>query len=137
MAKNLSVAQFQDLMRNIPPAVAKELAAGVQEQAQRLAETQRAAAVRGRTGNLAKSVRVEQGRHPLQRLVKAGGPLTTKPVRTGASATYDYALGQELGNEHSPAQPFFYPSYRLLKKSIRSAISRKVKPAIAKIVKVE
>lgn len=137
MARNLSVEQFKQLLAKIPPVVAAELAKGVDEQAHLLLAVQRAAAARGKTGNLQASGRVEVGRHELQRLVKFGGRLTTKPVRKGFDGDYDYAVGTEHGNERVPAQPFFYPSYRLMKKRLRAGISRKVKPAMQKIVKVE
>lgn len=137
MARNLSVQQFQELTRKLPPAVAADLEQGVDEQAHRLLDVQRAAAARGKTGNLQASGRVEQGRHKLERRVKFGGKLTTKPVRRGFDGDYDYAIGTEHGNEHTPAQPFFYPSYRLMKRRLRAGIAKKVKPAMQKIVRVE
>lgn len=133
MARNLSVVQFQQLMSSIPDAVRKELDAAVREQAERLAATQRSV-VKVKSGKLKQSIRVEKGRRPLQYLVKAGGKLTTKEVRSGSGKPYDYSLGTEFGNEQVGAQPFFFPTYRLMKKKIKSAIARKVKPAIGKVV---
>lgn len=129
MARNLSVQQFQDLMASVPKAVAAELESAVLEQANSLAWTMRFAAPRGKKSahQLQASIRVEDGKHPLRKLVKAGGPQTTK-------GGYDYALGQEFGNHHAPAQPFFWPSYRLKKKSIRAGIQKKIKDAISKVV---
>ncbi len=129
MARNLSVSQFQDLMANIPKAVAAELESAVLEQANSLAWTMRLAAPRGKKSvhELQASIRVEDGRHPLRKLVRAGGPLTTKDG-------YDYALGQEFGNHHAPAQPFFWRSYRLKKKAIRSALQKRTVAAISKVV---
>ncbi|PZU95622.1 MAG: hypothetical protein DI527_01025 [Chelatococcus sp.] len=75
-------------------------------------------------GTLAASVRIEQGRAGDRFYVKAGGPTTTRPVREGASATYDYALGQEFGTAKMPANPFFYPIYRYRRRAIRESISR-------------
>lgn len=72
----------------------------------------RAAAPIGATGRLRDSVRKSEGRNDLEWIVEAGGSLTTKDVRVGADADYDYALAVEFGNEHVPAKPFFYPTIR-------------------------
>jgi HK97 gp10 family phage protein len=136
MARNLSVVQFQQLLSRIPDAVHKELDAAVRDQAERLAATQRSV-VKVKTGKLKQSIRVEKGRRPLQYLVKAGGKLTTREVRKGSGKPYDYSLGTEFGNEQVNAQPFFFPTYRLMKKKIKSAIARKVKPAIGKVVNLK
>lgn len=120
-------------MANIPKSVANELVAGVNEGADLLTGTMRTVVPRGKDGRneLAESIRKEPGRRPLQVLVKAGGELTTR--RMGGT-TYDYSMGQEFGNEKVPAQPFFWPSYRLTKKRIRSTISRRMKKGIEKVV---
>lgn len=85
-------------------------------------------------GDLARSIRKESGDHDLAARVVAGGPLTTRPVRQGKSATYDYALAIEHGTSTRPAQPFFYPSYRLLKRRIKSRLARAVRAAVKKTV---
>lgn len=133
MARNLSVQQFQQLMASVPKAVAAELEGSVQEQAESLAQTMRFVAPKGKDARreLVESIRVENGKHPLRKLVKAGGPLTTK---TSNGKSYDYSLGMEFGNDQVPARPFFWPAYRLKKKSIRSAIQKKIKAAISKVV---
>lgn len=136
-SRNLSVQQFQQLMERIPKAIAGDLGKGVDEQAHRLAEVMRSVAPVGPTGNLRRSIRVSPGKHPLQKRVTAGGELTTVEVRSGSGVPYDYAMGVEFGNEQVSAQPFFWPPYRLLRSRIRSGIARKVKPAMAKVVKVE
>lgn len=139
MAKNLSVQQFRQLMDRIPKAVAEELQGAVFGAAGELRDAIRRAVPKGIDGvhELEQSVRVEEGRHPLRAEVKEGGLLTTRQVRQGVNATYDYALGTEHGNERVPAQPHFFPTYRLMRKRLRSKIARKVKPAIAKVVNVK
>lgn len=136
MARNLSVKQFQDLMARIPKVVAQELKGSVRSEGERLAGVMRSAVSKGTDGRneLLESIRVEDGRRPLQVLVKAGGPLTTKEVRKGSGATYDYANANEFGTEKMAAQPFFWPSYRLMKKRIRAGIARKARKAIEKVV---
>lgn len=86
--------------------------------------------VHSATGATAQSIRKEPGSSDLQVIVRAGGELTTKPVRVGASAQYDYALGEEYGNKHSPAHPFFWPAWRAKKAEFK----RRRRDAIAKAI---
>lgn len=60
-------------------------------------------------------------------VVMAGGKATTKP---SAGGPYDYAVGQEFGNQQSPAQPFYWPAYRSLKKRFRSRRNRALNKAV-------
>lgn len=136
MARNLSVRQFQQLMQSLPKKVAQQLKDAPRSEGERLAKTMKSAVSRGVDGRneLLESIRVEEGRRPLQVLVKAGGPLTTKEVRKGSGRAYDYALANEFGTEKMKAQPFFWPSYRLTKKRIRAGIARKARKAIEQVV---
>ena len=68
-------------------------------------------------------------------LVEAGGPATTKAVRSGSTATFDYALGQEYGTAKHPAQPFFWPAYRLMRTRFRGRASRALNKALKAVVK--
>lgn len=52
-------------------------------------------------------------------LITAGGPLTTNDE---AGGPYDYAMAREFGTVRQEAHPFFWPTYRRLKPSIRAAI---------------
>jgi HK97 gp10 family phage protein len=136
MARNLSVQQFKQLMDRIPKEVAKELEDAPFSEGERLASVMRSVVPQGVDDRreLMESIRVEPGRKPLVALVKAGGPLTTKEVRAGSGVGYDYSLANEFGTEKMQAQPFFWPTYRLMKKRLRSAISRKARKAIEKVV---
>jgi HK97 gp10 family phage protein len=84
------------------------------------------------TGALAASIKKTKTGQMKYRIT-AGGLATLKEVRQGSHASYDYALGQEFGNHHSPAQPYFFPGYRArkgdAKKKIRDAISSEIKRA--------
>ncbi|WP_375458885.1 HK97 gp10 family phage protein [uncultured Enterovirga sp.] len=127
--------RFRALMAAIPAAVKKGIDATLVQQAGELVDLARRA-VPVRKGALRASIRAERtpGRE-LSISVKAGGAQTTKPVREGQAATYDYALGQEFGNERAPAQPFFFPSYRLRKPAIRRATTKAVKKAVTESAK--
>lgn len=84
-------------------------------------------------GDLQRSIRVEPGPRELSATVKAGGPLTTKPVRNsekGNAPEYDYALGIEYGTEEMPAQPYYWPSVNTLSKRVRRRIDRAISKAI-------
>jgi HK97 gp10 family phage protein len=83
-------------------------------------------------GALRASVRVERGKRGDRFHVKAGGPKTTRPVRRGQSATYDYANATEFGTKKKPAQPFFYPTWRAAKKQIRAGLDHEIRKAAAK-----
>src|SRR5829696_7325982 len=87
------------------------------------------------SGTLIQSIRVEP---QLQKLnprvyVKAGGPLTTKPVQRGRDGSFDYANAVEFGTRKMPARPFFYPTYRRLKLEIRGNIDT----ALRKVLDVD
>lgn len=93
--------------------------------------------VQRRTGNLAASIREEPGPTAGSRDVKAGGPLTTKPVRLskkGNAPHYDYALADEYGREGQDADPFFWTTVRSRRKTYRrrraTALNKAVKAAV-------
>jgi HK97 gp10 family phage protein len=84
------------------------------------------------TGALAASIKKTKT-GPMKYRITAGGILTLKEVREGSRSSYDYAVGQEFGNHHSPAQPYFFSGYRArkrdAKKQIRDTISSELKRA--------
>lgn len=84
-------------------------------------------------GDVKSSIRVERGRRGDRFYVKAGGPTTTKPVREGASAQYDYANASEFGRQGQPAKPWFYPTWRRNKKQVRAGIEHEIKKAVRKV----
>lgn len=70
--------------------------------------------------------------------VSAGGPTTTKAIRKSGKGTapkYDYALAQEYGTENQPANPFFWPSWRLYRRRLKARMTRATKKAIQGAVK--
>ncbi|MCO5159816.1 MAG: HK97 gp10 family phage protein [Mesorhizobium sp.] len=85
-------------------------------------------------GDLRDSIRTEAGDHPLQILVTAGGEATTRPVRDGVDASYDYSLGQEFGWSDNPeGNPFFFGPYRLLKRRVVGRVTRAGRRAIREV----
>lgn len=81
-------------------------------------------------GDLRDSIRKEKGRTHLSVNVAAGGAKTTRAVRAGVKAFYDYALAQEFGTTEMPANPFFWPAYRIKRRAIRARISREIRKAL-------
>lgn len=69
-----------------------------------------------RTGTLDRSIRAEEGRDELSVFIRAGGELTTKDG-------YDYAIGKEFGTTKQPAEPFFWPVYRIHKKQFFKVVN--------------
>lgn len=72
------------------------------------------------------------GKRKYDREVKLGSGDTTgrKKKAGGESVTYDYALGQEYGTEDMPANPAFWPAWRLKRRRFKSRMSRAGKKGI-------
>jgi hypothetical protein len=122
--------QLQKYFNDLPGRVHAKLAGKISEQADKLADAIQDAAAEGPTGHLKESVRVEDGRDDLEKIVKAGGPLTTTELRGGSGVGYDHALGIEFGTSKMPAQPFFYPTARALADDIHDEIEDAVTEAL-------
>lgn len=132
MVKGLS--SLKRKFKRMPKTVRKRLQATLEQNADELMTAQRALVPKDE-GDLEASIRKENPPGRVAVDVRAGGPTTTKPVRSGVSATYDYALGQEFGTQDQPANPFFYPPYRLKKGRFKSRLTRATKKAIKEGVK--
>lgn len=65
----------------------------------------------------------------ISQTVTAGGATTTRPVREGQSATYDYANAAEYGTDKMPAHPFFWVAWRLKRRRFKARMSRAAKKA--------
>ena len=130
----------RDLVRKtldrLPVVVKAKLQAGMTASANEMADLMRSR-VPVKDGTLKASIRVEKRKNPeiIGALIKAGGPTTTKPVRQGQSATYDYAMGQELGTQEMLANPYFFPSYRAKKTAVKRRASKAVREAVQEVTK--
>lgn len=76
-------------------------------------------------GELKQSVRISQDRSKdtVVRVV-AGGQLTTRPAVS--TTPYDYSRADEFGTTKMKPKPFFFPTYRLMKKKIIAAMKRRI-----------
>lgn len=125
--------RFKRKLRMLSPATKAEIAVAIQKSADEITDLQKRLAP-VLSGNLKGSIgnRPVEGTENLAVELHAGGAATTKPVRNGASATYDYALADEFGTSDTAAQPFFYPGFRLGKKRAKSRIARAATKAAKK-----
>jgi len=129
MAPNKSVLAFRKMTVDMQREIFNDAVAELDSQADALLGVMRSAVPHGATSNLANSLRKEPGKKETVVVIRAGGSSTT--VQHGGKS-YDYARAVEFGALDIPAQPFFFPSYRLMKKSMRSAMRRKITKNIKK-----
>ncbi|MBL6431886.1 MAG: HK97 gp10 family phage protein [Alphaproteobacteria bacterium] len=120
------------MMRSIPRAVKPKVRAAIDKGTAEITARMKYLAPED-DGDLKNSIRVEAGPQELSATVTAGGPTTTRPVRAGQSAEFDYALGQEFGTAETQAQPFFWPSVN----STNNRVRRRIDRAIGKAIKEE
>ena len=123
MAPNKSVIAFRKLTVDMQREIFNDAVAELHSQADALLGVMKGSVPKGPTSNLANSLRQEQGKKETVVVIRAGGSSTT--VGSGGRS-YDYARAVEFGARNIPAQPFFFPSYRLMRKTIRSAMRRKI-----------
>lgn len=121
-------------LAKIPQSTKERLQADIMVEGRGLNVDQRGLAPRD-DGILVSTIQTNPiGGDKIGAIVKAGGPATTRSVGDGLSAQYDYALGQEFGNENTPAKPFFYFPFRAKKRSIKGKITRGIKKAIKTVL---
>lgn len=127
---NKSVEAFRRLTIDMQRQIFNDAVAELDAQADTLVQMMRAVVVHGPTSKLANSIRVEPGRKETVRVIKAGGSATQTPTPGGKRGYYDYARAVEFGTRKVSAQPFFFPTFRLMRKKIRSAMARKISKRI-------
>lgn len=131
MSNDGGLARLKRRLMAIPEQVRADMNAALDVQAKELADTMKRLAPQ-EDGDLQDSIQVEASPTYLARAVVAGGEKTTRPVRDGADASYDYAFAQELGTTEMQANPFFYPSVRLLNKRIKRRLKAAARRAVKK-----
>lgn len=130
--KIIGLEKLRRKLERIPPEVRKRTKAELMLQGREINMLQRSL-VPKKDMLLASTIRSEPLPDPeIGVVIRAGGEATTKPVREGTDATYDYALAQEFGTEDMKANPFFYPAIKVKKKAAR----RKVRAAARRALKV-
>lgn len=136
----------------IPPAVRSAAKQALAQSADEITEAIRAAAPQGKTGKLKKSIAQTWGGGKVRysslqgNVGEAGDPDLSVRISAGNSEVrYAHLLewgtaphingGLFAGTEHpgTRAQPFFYPTYRKLRRRARSRISRAITKAIKQL----
>jgi HK97 gp10 family phage protein len=125
---NQSVLRFRKLTEDLKAEVHKEAVAELNAQGDDLVRKMVLAAPHDE-GNLEHSVRKvpDRTKDTVIRIV-AGGRLTIRP--SVSSKPFDYARADEFGTVKMTARPFFFPTYRLTKKKMISAMKRRITKAI-------
>lgn len=126
---------LQRRLEEVKKAVRSEAKSALRDAAEEIAGTMRRV-VPADTGKLRGTIRVEEN-DDLSVTIKAGGAVTTKQVRMSRrvsssrnSPEVDYAAFVEYGTKKRPAKPFFWPTWRLLKRSARLKVERRIKKAL-------
>jgi HK97 gp10 family phage protein len=120
---------LQDWFSGLSFKVKKRLAQTIKAEADKLATAIKAAAP-VKTGALKASVQVRRRKNDLDLEVTAGGDATTREVRGGSGVNYDYSRAIEFGSRETPAQPFFFNTYRAMAPEIRENIDNAIAEAI-------
>ena len=127
MAPNKSVLAFRKLTVDMQRQVYNDAVAELDTTSTTLVTMMKNVVKHGPTGNLANSIRKEPGKTPTVVRVMAGGESTTIGR---AGKAYDYARAVEFGTTRMTAEPFFFPTFRLMRKRMRSSMRRKITKTI-------
>jgi HK97 gp10 family phage protein len=128
---NKSVERFRKLTLDMQRQVYNDAITELPAQAATLVTMMKAVVAHGPTGHLANSIRQQPGPRPTIVKVMAGGASTTTPGAAGRPP-YDYARAVEFGTVKISAQPFFFPTFRLMRKRMRSSMRNKITRTIKK-----
>lgn len=129
MAQNKSLERFKALTEELKKEVLDGAIAELNSQAQDLASLIESVAPE-HEGTLKTTVKVVPDKKPTTVRIVAGGYKTVR--KSVSSKPYDYARADEFGTVDMKARPFFFPTYRLRKKKIISAMKRKITASIKK-----
>lgn len=128
MSKHWDSTEFKRRLARLPAVMRREASAALAQNAEEWVSTARRMAPddpETHGNDLRSSIRS----YPTDtggQVVRAGGETTT---RTSAAGPFDYATAMEFGTVNHPSRPFFWPSYRLLKKRFRSRQARALSKA--------
>ncbi len=140
MAKHWSIKQFQKMCEQLPRQMVKNVSGHLDEIANNTTVAVAFAAPVGDDGqaDLRNSVRFHDGKHPLSKVIRAGGKDTTKDTSSNMGGfrrfargvtgklDYDYSLGVEFGTQFQSAQPFFFTTIRARRESDTRKMRKKI-----------
>ena len=125
---NKSVEAFRKLTLDMQKQVYNDAITELDAQADTLVTMMKAVVKHGPTGHLASSIRKQPGAKPTIVRVMAGGASTTR--QGGGGKPYDYARAVEFGTTRMAAEPFFFPTFRLMRKTMRTSMRSKISKTI-------
>lgn len=124
--------KFNRRMAAIPKAVREAVQPALAKSGQDLATMQRVLAPRD-TGDLQKSIAVTLPGETTPPYSQPGGSRTAKENEVLVTVGNDevrYAHLVEYGTANAPAQPYFWPGFRLMKKKLANRIKRAISKAV-------
>ena len=134
MAHDNGLTRFNQRMEAIPKAVREAVKPALLTSGQELASAMAALAERSRdTGDLIDSIEVTGPGERTPPYSQPGGS-TTVPENavmvTVGNSDVRYPHLVEYGTKAAPAQPFFWPAFRLYRRRIQRRISRAISKAV-------
>jgi len=128
----VGLVSFQKRMREIPQEVRASVAPSLEQAAEKMADTMRTLAPH-QTGALIDSIAVTGPGESTPAYSQPGGsslvPENAVKITVGNSAVR-YAHLVEFGTANAPAQPFFWPGFRLSRGTAEKIIKRAILKAI-------
>lgn len=134
MAQDGGLSRFQKRMRAIPEDVRKAVRPALLKSAEEVAGAMRSLAPEDE-GDLKESITVTGPGEQTPAYSQPGGSQAAKEneaIVTVGNSDVRYPHLVEYGTAHAPAQPFFWPAYRSLRKRSESRIKREMTKAIKK-----
>lgn len=132
MADDGGLAKFQKRMRAIPAAARKAVEPALVQGGYEIAEAQEMLAPEDE-GDLIGSITVTLPGHATPPYSQPGGGTVVPENQvavTAGNTDVRYPHLVEYGTRHSPAQPFFWPGYRLARRRAEGRIKRAISKAI-------
>lgn len=126
------LARFQRRMRSLPDAARKAVVPALTTGAEEIAGLQRQLAPVDE-GDLRDSIHVTRPGETTPAYSQPGGSRVAGPLEavvTAGNADVRYPHLQEYGTTDAPAQPYFWPGYRLGRKRATARIKRAVAKAV-------
>jgi HK97 gp10 family phage protein len=134
MAQSAQLARLERRLMAIPKAVREAVQPTLLKSANELADTMKQLAETSRdSGDLIGSIAVTPGGQSTPPYSVPGGSYTVPEnavAVTAGNSKVRYAHLVEYGTSKAPAQPFFWVSFRLLKKRLQRRIKRSIGKAV-------
>ena len=132
MADSPQVQRLKRRLNAIPKAVREATAPGIVAAAEELAALMKRLAPKD-TGDLAESIEVTPPGQPTPAYSQPGGSRVAnenEAIVSVGNSKVRYGHLPEYGTAHAPAQPYFWPSVRLLRKKLQRKIKARLRKAV-------